>query len=104
MLLLNEGLAPNDAAPPNAGELPKEGGLPNTGALPNPPAEGKSINSLKKQKAVERCGSHRCFYNDIKKVASRCHCMALAHLHKRQCGDMLRPLCKYYNIYIPNVV
>lgn len=39
MLLLNEGLEPNDAAPPNAGEPPKDGGLPNTGALPNPPVE-----------------------------------------------------------------
>lgn len=37
MLLLKEGLEPNDAPPPNAGEPPKEGGLPNTGALPKPP-------------------------------------------------------------------
>lgn len=37
MLLLKEGLAPNDAPPPNAGALPKEGGLPKTGALPKPP-------------------------------------------------------------------
>lgn len=39
MLLLNEGLEPNDAAVPNAGEPPKEGGLPNTGALPKAPTE-----------------------------------------------------------------
>lgn len=42
MVLLNEGLEPNDPTPPNAGEPPKEGGLPNTGAGPKPATEGKT--------------------------------------------------------------
>lgn len=48
MVLVKEGLAPNDAPPPNAGELPKEGGLPNTGALPKPPVQGKIDKCFKK--------------------------------------------------------
>lgn len=46
MLLVNEGLEPNDAALPNAGEPPKEGGLPNTGAVPNPATEQKTEKCL----------------------------------------------------------
>lgn len=52
MLLLKEGLEPNDAAPPNAGELPKEGGLPNTGAVPKPPVEGGKEGKKKKKREV----------------------------------------------------
>lgn len=37
MLLLKDGLAPNDADAPKDGLEPKAGGLPNTGALPKPP-------------------------------------------------------------------
>lgn len=41
MVLLKEGLEPNDAPVPNEGATPKEGRLPNTGGLPKPPVRGE---------------------------------------------------------------